>query len=672
MDPAHVDAEVAALVAAQRVKEAAEVAEKKGDARTASELFERACEFESAARTALVAGDADRAVSLAVVARKDDLAARALQTLATREPARLASLAAKLELRGDYAWAARAHEERSAAREAAADWERAGDAVHAATLYERAGDPVAAAKALETALRRDPAHAPANIALGNLLVRYGKYEAAVRALQHVRRDSPARRDALAPLVRALGALGLAEAADEAARELAALGGPAEVSPAPAPATDVQRRIYGRYEVVREVASTATSRVLECIDSVRGERVAVKIFASWDSRGTGRDALARFEREVRVLGALDHPNVVPLRDFIPDGPAMVLAWMSGGTLETMMQSPLAPARAVEIAEAVLRALGEAHRLGVLHRDVKPANVLFDDAGVARLSDFGVAHLSDLSVTATAAVIGTLAYMSPEQREGKPATVQSDLYGVGAILFEMLTGERLAIGEEPVAGSAEGGTAQIPKTRPSGVHRDLDARHDAVVMSLLAPSPLERPADTFAARRALSALAWPKDVEHAAIKPRATSPAAERPSAARLQEVDGSAEGGTAQTANATDSWTGRHVERVALTPLSLARAGAFARAGHRAVQLVLRVDRHEETIWLETPAGKSLDRPLTAREHESLLLALDALHAQGVVHGHVDRAHVALDAQLGPLLLFDAQPDPTATADTDFAQLRRLS
>jgi serine/threonine-protein kinase len=644
-----VDPDVASLVSEQRVREAAELAASRGDHAGASELFERACEFGSAAKSALDGGDASRAVMLAVIARDDELAAAALGRLTKSTPARLGALASQLELRGDHAWAARAHEARGTAhdRDAANDWERAGDAVRAATLYERGSDPVAASKALEASLRRDPKQHLVRVALGNLMIRYGKYEAAVRALQQIPRESPVRRDALAPLARALGALGLAEAQEEATRELAALGGPGEVSPAPAPATEVQRRIYGRYEVVREVASTATSRVLECLDAVRGERVAVKIFAGWDVRGTGRDALARFEREVRVLGALDHPNVVPLRDFIPEGPAMVLAWMSGGTLETMMQSPLAPARSVEIAEAVLRALGEAHRLGVLHRDVKPANVLFDDAGVTRLSDFGVAHLSDLSVTATAAVIGTLAYMSPEQREGKPATVQSDIYGVGAILFEMLTGERLVAGEEP-------------KTRPSGVHRDLDARHDAVVMKLLAPNPLDRPADTFAARRALSALVWPKDVEHAAIRPRAALPANDRPSAARLQNDD-----------DDTDAWTGRKIERIALTPQSLTRAGAFARADARALQLVLRVDRHDESIWLEAPPPKRLDRPLTARENETLLEALDALHACGVVHGHVDQAHVALGGPSDVMLLFDAAADASATADTDFSQLRRL-
>jgi serine/threonine-protein kinase len=327
--------------------------------------------------------------------------------------------------------------------------------------------------------------------------------------------------------------------------------------------------------------------------------------------------------------------------------MVLAWMNGGTLDTMMQSPLAPARSVEIAEAVLRALGEAHRLGVLHRDVKPANVLFDDAGVTHLSDFGVAHLSDLSVTATAAVIGTLAYMSPEQREGKAATIQSDIYGVGAILFEMLTGERLVVGEDP-------------KTRPSGVHRDLDSRHDTVVMQLLAPSPADRPADTFTARKALSAFVWPKDVEHAAIRPRA-QPASERPSAARLSNPT---------FGESVDTWTGRTIERVALTSQSLTRAAAFARAGHRALQLVLRVDREDQSVWLEGAPRVAVDRPLMRREVDVLLEALDALHAHGTVHGRVDRAHIVV-AGADPLLLFDACDQEGTTADTDFAQLRRL-
>lgn len=639
-----VDPEVSRLMREERLIEAAALASSKGDARTASELYERACDFTSAAREAARSGDGSRAMLLAVTAGDDSLATQLLERI---DRASRAPLAARLAMRGDHAWAARVFEEDHAWSEAASAWERAGEAVRAAELFDKAKDPVTASKVLEAAIRREPARAAFHLALGRLLLRYGKHEAAVRSLQKVADDCPERRLALAALVKGFNALGMERAASEAAEALGAIGGAPEEED-DAPRSEVKRRIYGRYDVLREVASTASARVLECIDSIRNERVAVKIMSSFESRGGGRDALARFEREVRVLGTLEHPNVVPLRDYVPEGPAMVLAWMSGGTLEQMLQSAIAPSRAVEIAVAVLSALGEAHRLGVLHRDVKPANVLFDDSGVARLADFGVAHLGDLSATATAGVIGTLAYMSPEQREGRPATVQSDLYGVGVILFEMLTGERVG--------------TELPKTRPSGVHRDLDTRHDEVVMRFIATAPSARPSDAFAARRELGALPWPHTVEPAALRPRPQKTQAERPSGARL----GDGEGRTR-----TDRLTGRTIERVPLDDATLARASAFARAQSRALQPVLRVAREDSAIWLEAPRGRTLDRPLSAEERSTLSAAIAALHAQGYVHGRVDRAHVYADG--GEVLLaFAEESDPTASPDTDFAQLARLS
>jgi hypothetical protein len=440
-------------------------------------------------------------------------------------------------------------------------------------------------------------------------------------------------------------------------ELESLGGPlaseGEASSdarAAAGRAGIKARLFGRYEVRAEVASSATARVLECVDAVRGEHVAVKIFAAHDVRGAGRDALARFEREVRVLAALDHPNVVPLRDYVPEGPAIVLAWMAGGTLESRLAAgAIAPARAVEIACAVLRALGEAHRLGVLHRDVKPANVLFDEAGVARLGDFGVAHLGDLSATATAGVIGTLAYMSPEQREGRPATLRSDVYAVGVMLFEMLTGER------PTGAAAA-------RARPSAVHKDLDPRHDEVVMSLIAADPAARPEDAYAARRALTALRWPSVVEPAAPSQKERV-ASERPDAERV-EVRGAHA--------AFDRWIGRAFEPIPTSPRTLARAAAFARAAHPALQLVLRVDHPDSRIWLELPPSRPLEGPLTALQAAALRGALDALHRVGVVHGSVDRAHVLVDDAGGATLRFAADVDATATVDRDRIALARLA
>ncbi|HEY2513854.1 MAG TPA: protein kinase [Polyangiaceae bacterium] len=648
------DEDVARLAREERLLEAAELAASRGDARGASELFERACDWGRAADEAVRAGDPSRGLLLAVLGRDDPRAGALVARVAASASATEATHAV-LERRGEAAWDARLLEAAGRAVEAARAWERAQEPVHAAELLERAGDVIGAARVLEASTRRDTGERAARLlALGDLLLRFGKTEAAVRALQQIPGDASERRRAATLLARAFAELGLARARLEIEAELATLGGPLEPGPLPEAASQrVRARLFGRYEVLREVASSASARVVECTDAVRGEHVAVKIFAGYDARGAGRDALARFEREVRALGRLDHPNVVPLRDYIADGPAIVLAWMSGGTLEPRIaEGSLTPARSVEVACALLVALGDAHRLGVLHRDVKPANVLFDDAGVARLADFGVAHLSDLSATATAGVIGTLAYMSPEQRDGRPATAQSDLFAVGSILFEMLTGQR------PGDRRTGEGTLQ---TRPSAAHRDLDGRHDQVVLGMMAPAPNERPTDAFAARRALQALSWPTRIEPAAPRP-TTRRESDSPQAGRAElQSDG----------RGFDRWIARPFEHVALDERSLARASAFARAGHPLLQTVLRVDREGARIWLEPILGRAPEGRLTREQIAGLSAALGALHGAGVAHGQVDLAHVLIDPLGRAHLRFTPTSEPTATADRDRLALARL-
>ena len=646
------DPDVARLVRDQRLVAAAELASSRGDARTASELFERACEFCRASDEAFLAGDFGRALPLALEGKDEEAAERALPEL-LRDPVAAERVSFHLERRGDHLWSGRILEAIGKRTPAARAYERGGDAIKAAVLLEAEGDVIGAAKVLEAQIRKEPKHTSLHVALGGILLRYGKVDAAVRTLQKVGEGSPDRRAALTILLDALDRIGLTQARVLAEQELATLGGPLPASAPEPQALSVRARIFGRYEVLREVASSPSARVLECMDGVRGERVAVKIFAGYDARGGGRDALARFEREVRVLGTLDHPNIVPLRDYVPEGPALVLAWMGRGTLEQMLAAePLAPARAVEIAQAVLSALGESHRLGVIHRDIKPANVLFDDAGVTRLGDFGVAHLSDLSATATAGVIGTLGYMSPEQREGRPASVRSDLYGVGAMLWEMLTGER------PEAAS----TGATLRTRPSGIHRDLDTRHDQLVLSFLAADPAGRPEDAFAARRALGALRWPHTIERAAA-PRVERARSEHPAAMRFeQQADGTA----------IDRWLNRRVVALVLDPATLARASVFARADHPALQAVLRVDRELSAIWLAAPAGTPLSGALSPAQAATLREALGRLHEIGEIHGSVDAEHVIVDDQGGVVLSFSGAPGPTATADLDRLAVARLS
>lgn len=652
-----VDDAIARLVREARLVEAAELLSSRGDRAQAAELFERACLFARAGVEAFAAGDAGRALLLAVQGGDSELAERSLAAVCD-DRKKAERFALELGLRSEHRWAARLFERSGRTREAADAWERAGEAVAAALCFEKIGDPPAAARVLEAALRREPERADLAIALGKLLLRHGKQKAAVRALQRVGERAPGRCEALAALVPALTALGLEEAAREASRELAALGGSAPSAvPAepPAPEADAPRTLYGRYEVLGEIASTASARVLECRDRLRGERVAVKILAADGVRGAGRDALSRFEREVRALRMLDHPNIVPLRDYLPEGPALVLAWMGGGTLEARIAArTLTPARSVEIATAVLRALGEAHRLAILHRDVKPSNVLFDDAGAARLGDFGVAHLADADATATAAVIGTRAYMSPEQRQGLPATVRSDIYGVGAMLQEMLTGAAPSV-ELPAA------------KRP---HRGLGAAHDAVIAAFVASDPERRPAAAFDAARLLASVSWPNELAKVAgcavdVSGGAgdDAPVSRSGASDRLRHAVGGA---------SLDHWTGRAIECVPLDNRVLARARGFAQANDPALQTVLRVAQDDGALWLDAVAGAVPTEPLSGDAARSLRRALERLHARGVAHGAVGCEAIRITESGAAVLLFLPVGDATATANLDLLALHRLA
>ncbi|WP_433930671.1 protein kinase [Sorangium cellulosum] len=642
-----------------------------GDHAGASELLERACDFVGAAREALAAEDPARAALMAALGGDEALAREALDLLAATAP-RDAALraAADLAARGFARHAGALFAALGAHAAAAEAFTAAQDARRAAESFELAGRPADGARVLEAALRRRPDDAAAWLALGELLARHGRAEAAVRALQRLPPDAAERARALPLLCRCLSELGLEDAARTVRDEIAQLGPKAQEAPpprdvAPAAGPPGAPLLFGRYETLREVTATPHARVVEARDRITAERVAVKIFAG-AAFGAGRDALLRFEREARALAQLRHPNVVALRAYHPEGPAMVLAWMAGGSLiERLRGEPVAPARAVEIACALLSALGEAHRLGILHRDVKPSNVLFDEVGTAHLADFGAAHLGDLSTTATAGAIGTFAYMSPEQRMGRPATLASDLYGVGAVLAELLTGE-------PPAPAVHG---QLDPA-PSDVHPDLTAAHDAAVAALLAEAPAARPADAFEARRALTALSWPERARpqrsRASARPRASDapPSTTARLAATLEVGDGRDTEGRWR-----DAWLDRDVLVLQLDDATLARARAFARAGHPSLPCVLRVDLAAGEVWVALPQGRALadeGRALTRGQRARLGEAVAALHAAGGAHGCIDDQHLYLhDGDVALAYPRGAPGDVEEMTARDLAALQEL-
>src|SRR5438105_3404757 len=206
-------------------------------------------------------------------------------------------------------------------------------------------------------------------------------------------------------------------------------------------------IAGRYRRDSLLGRGGMSEVWCATDADLGRRVALKLLAP-------NADIARFEHEARAFAALAHPNVTQLYDYgESDGrPFMVLEYVPGGTLEDRLRSgALTDDETRRIAADVAAGLAHAHARGVIHRDLKPSNVLFDEEGRAKLADFGIASLAfgESTLTEAGTVLGTAAYISPEQAAGLPATPASDVYSFGLLLFRMLTGTLPFMSDDPLA-------------------------------------------------------------------------------------------------------------------------------------------------------------------------------------------------------------------------------
>src|SRR3954471_8404699 len=208
------------------------------------------------------------------------------------------------------------------------------------------------------------------------------------------------------------------------------------------ATVIGTKLSGRYRIEDEIGSGGMSTVYCAFDETLERQVALKVMHSDISSDAA--ALERFRREARTVAQLSHPHVVMVIDAGEDQghPYIVFEHVRGETLKDRIRrsGPLPIAEAVAYSIEIGRALQTSHEQGLVHRDVKPQNVLLDEEGRAKVTDFGIASgLEFEQLTGTGRVIGTTDYASPEQARGEPVTGQSDVYSLGIVLFEMLVGE-----------------------------------------------------------------------------------------------------------------------------------------------------------------------------------------------------------------------------------------
>jgi eukaryotic-like serine/threonine-protein kinase len=252
-------------------------------------------------------------------------------------------------------------------------------------------------------------------------------------------------------------------------------------------------IDGRYKVISRVGSGGMADVYLAEDQLLGRQVAVKLLHHHFAED--QEFVERFKREASSAAGLSHQNIVGIFDRGEwEGTYYIaMEYVAGRSLKTIVREdgPLDPARAIDIVIQILRAARFAHRRGVIHRDLKPHNVIIDEEGRARVTDFGIARAGASDMTLTGSIMGTAQYLSPEQAQGHVVSGSSDLYSVGVILYELLTGAVPFDGETAVAIAFKQVSAQ-PRP-PSEVNPTVPPALDAVVLRALAKDPAQRFAD-----------------------------------------------------------------------------------------------------------------------------------------------------------------------------------
>ena len=211
-------------------------------------------------------------------------------------------------------------------------------------------------------------------------------------------------------------------------------------------------VDGRYRAQRRLGSGGMAEVWCAEDEVLGRRVALKLMGGRFAEDP--EFRERFRREAQAAAGLTHPNIVAIFDRSEwDGtPYIAMELVDGRTLKELVteRGPLPPEIAISLTEQILRALGYAHRRGIVHRDIKPQNVIIDGEGQAKVADFGIARAGETSeMTQAGAIVGTMQYLSPEQAEGHPVDRRADLYSAGIVLYELLTGQVPFDGEAPIS-------------------------------------------------------------------------------------------------------------------------------------------------------------------------------------------------------------------------------
>jgi serine/threonine protein kinase len=255
--------------------------------------------------------------------------------------------------------------------------------------------------------------------------------------------------------------------------------------------DLSGQTFGQYQLVEPISSGGMATVYKAYQPALDRLVAIKVLPEYLLHQPG--FLERFKIEAQAIARLDHPHILPVYDFgeAQRVPYLVMKYVPGGTLrDQIRQGPLDPHEAARLIRQIAEALDHAHQQGIIHRDVKPSNILLQDGQWVQLMDFGLAKMieSDSHITDSGVGVGTPDYMSPEQAQGQPVDARSDIYSLGVIVYQMLTGQLPFKADTPLAVLLKHLNEPPPSPREYNPH--LSAATEHVILKALAKSPDQR--------------------------------------------------------------------------------------------------------------------------------------------------------------------------------------
>ncbi|MBW3578515.1 MAG: Stk1 family PASTA domain-containing Ser/Thr kinase [Actinobacteria bacterium] len=418
---------------------------------------------------------------------------------------------------------------------------------------------------------------------------------------------------------------------------------------------------GRYRLERPIGRGGMAHVFAAHDQRLDREVAVKVLRPLFA--DDEQSLVRFEREARAAAALNHPNVVAVHDYGEDDgrPYLVLELVEGRSLDALIDGGLATDRALEICTDVCVALGAAHDAGLVHRDIKPANILVADDGAVKVADFGIAHAVGGDTLAMTSVLGTAAYLSPEQAQGAPVDARSDVYSLGTVLYEMLTGSPPFTGDSPIQVALRhvSDTPVPPRDRTDRIEPQLEA----VVLTSLAKDPADRYPSAEAMRDDLLAVRHGEPVvaDHAAARAAAAGAAGD--AAARMLDRVGD----TAPREPVAAPADGDGDERRRASLAWVATALMVAAATIAALLITTGEDPSVEVVRVPDVVGAPLEVALARLDANGLSgrRAGDEPHSD-IPAGHVVAAQPGAGDQVAPatvvqLTISSGPPGPATTA-----------